>query len=392
MCTFQIKINPSGDYSACVLWFESLITLLMKILTNIPVEFIEHDAYFTPVTFHIRPKIIPPEIPANWQNFQQITKDLYILRAHISQNDDKFLQYPNRNNQDVQMCLVSLAFVSCLPCENWTSAILDLIIKYGDRLYARNYDNVKGLKDYNEVPNGSNDKWIYKIKPEHAAKRFLIADCKIGVRFTEGVLQGKIRETFKIYTSRSSCILLFSGDIRIQDSLTKSIQSLRQRSQNKRNTFSSICICKRYAVAVWHHQDSWFMFEPHACGAQGGLKLGNSGTACCLRSEVNTKFVSTLIQIDFCYFFQDLHLLTSIFIRNVRDYSRQPGYDTSNQFVVFSIVVKVDKVDLSQNVGKTGYVQSGESASVVEDEKVKKKDDSRDARFSDKDDEGEDPR
>lgn len=247
--------NEKTDKSrAYVAWFPSIAELHDHILSRIPEEYQYDEFKIRKINFtQIRNTCDQLEVPEKYHNFNYITSRHSIIRGTISQNDQIFLPYPNRNNQDTANCVTCLSFSLFSDSSDWSSTIIDVILKYGDRLYTRSIEFIK--KMYPDIQFLDDP----KIKLHHLATPFTIT-------------------TMKFYL----CVIpvLFDETKSVADNLEDFFTA---------NKTGVIC-CRNYYVAIFK-QDSkseepgneYFMFDPHDIGPNGLRRV--HGVACLSRFE-----------------------------------------------------------------------------------------------------------
>lgn len=230
-------------------------------MSNISENYFEDEFKFN--YLHITHQIYTkPAIPEhNWFNFQLINPGQSIIRASISQNNQIFI-HNNRNLQDVPNCIVALYLASvCVP-EDWNSIILDVILKYGDRLYTKSFKKYKR-----------------KIQLSEVANPFIINRIRIG---------------FSVVKSLSGDLTVPVGNL-----VVKGLEdSLKEFFEN--STGFGILEARDYCVAIWKQKDSFFLFDPHEIGPDGTKEV--NGVSCLSRfekmKEMADYFLNNLMECD----------------------------------------------------------------------------------------------
>lgn len=227
-----------------VAWFTKLDSLSNHIISNISENFFEDEFKFNylQITHQIYTK---PAIPEhNWFNFNFINPGQWIIRGSISQNNQIFIK-SNRNYQDVPNIIVALYLASVCQPEDWNSIILDVILKYGDRLYSKSF-----IKDNR------------KIHLNEVANPFIINRIRIG---------------FSVVKSLSGDLTVPVGNL-----IVKNLEdSLKEFFDNSAGL--GILEARDYFVAIWKHKDSFFLFDPHEIGPDGTKEV--NGYSCLSRFE-----------------------------------------------------------------------------------------------------------
>jgi hypothetical protein len=178
------------------------------------------------------------EEATQWHQFEWCQKGQWAVRGSLAQGDVVFGE-ANRNNQDVPNCVVALALSQLCEVAAWNSTMVDIVLKYGDRLYSKSLHLAR--KDDPELLTLNNR----RINPYQTASHFVVVNCRISLGIS----------------------LLAFGDITPEQSSKGLLEA------------------KNYYVAVWKDGDSYLVFDPHEIGPDGRRKV--NGVACLSR------FVST---------------------------------------------------------------------------------------------------
>ncbi|XP_055857049.1 uncharacterized protein LOC129919951 [Episyrphus balteatus] len=72
--------------------------------------------------------------------YHAITPNHSLIRGSIAQNSSSLT---NRNKQEISNCIVSIAFAKITPSSKMTTTLLDVQLKYGDRLYTKSLEALK---------------------------------------------------------------------------------------------------------------------------------------------------------------------------------------------------------------------------------------------------------
>lgn len=251
----------SHDLQSYVAWFTNLDSLANHILSNISENFKEDEFTFNclKITHQIytKPSAIPQQ---NWFNFSLINPGHWIIRATISQNNHIFVKN-NRNYQDVGNSVVALYLASVCEPEDWNSIVLDVILKYGDRLYTKSY-----LKDK-------------KLNLNQIANPFIINRIRIGF----------------------SVVKSFSGDLTVPvgNIIVKSLEDCLKEFFDNSNGLG-ILETRDFFVSIWKQKESFFLFDPHEIGPDGRKEV--NGVSCLSRfdklKEMGDYFLKNLMECD----------------------------------------------------------------------------------------------
>lgn len=250
--------EPSEDESentfCYAAWFMTLEDLHKHLLSLVP----EQELRFEPVTLvnvTLTPiSAKPPTRVLSSSNYQLVSENptkTFILRASMSQNDQIFPKYPNRNRQDITNCVTAIALATFCPAEDWTATILDVVLKYGDRLYT------KSLYAHGLVNS------LEKLSVYQVVSPFILANVRIDLtvnRFGTGDLTAE----------PGSLSIRCVHDV------------LEEFFKNEGSDFG-ILVSRQYSVAVWKMNVAYYMFDAHEIGPDARKCV--NGVACLLRFE-----------------------------------------------------------------------------------------------------------
>lgn len=251
-----VTINENGS-SYCA-WFTTMELLYEHILSKIPEKF-RSESF---VIHNFKISMAAMSELSRWNNFDAISQNHWILRASLSQNDTQF-PVAHRNNQDVPNCVMSMMFARLCNSEDWNSTVLDVILKFGERLYKKSLamqasiqpvhtDELKLSLNQLDLPVFIRP-YIINVEYEHV-KRDLI------VKSNDETPLANLKET-------------------VMEFLTSSTDA------------GGLLIAKTYHVAIWKCDDAYMMFDPHDVGPDGIRK--SPGFACMQRFLSHTDLVDT---------------------------------------------------------------------------------------------------
>jgi hypothetical protein len=198
------------------------------------------------------------EEATRWHQFEWCQKGQWAVRGSLAQGDVVFAE-ANRNQQDVPNCVVALAMAQICPTEAWNSTLVDIVLKYGDRLYSKSLHQARTADPELLTLNNR------RINPYQTAAHFTVVNCRI-----------------------TNDISLFAfGDITLEQTspLVKSLYDAIDEFFEE-PTAQGLLEAKNYYVAVWKDGDSYLVFDPHEIGPDGRRKA--NGVACVSRF-VNTE-------------------------------------------------------------------------------------------------------
>jgi Herpesvirus tegument protein, N-terminal conserved region len=205
-----------------------------------------------------------------WHQFECIGSGHWMIRASLSQCDSIF-SIENRNNQDVPNCIAALTIVQICAPSNWNATLLDVVLKYGDRLYTKSIDNAR--KDDPQLLALGNK----RINPYQVVNAFTMLD----------------------YQITTNVALHSYGDITLKhpSELVNNLNDAVNEFLSNSSWFG-ILEAKNYYVAIWQQDDSLYMFDPHTIGPDGKWKT--NGMACLSRfDDIDCMVSSYLGNLDY---------------------------------------------------------------------------------------------
>ncbi|XP_038219835.1 uncharacterized protein LOC119838096 [Zerene cesonia] len=186
--------------------------------------------------------IDPLEDAAIGKYFTRLGRAVASVRGRVAQNENYFLDQPNRDNQDVANAAMGIVVEHIEPYIYWKAAVLDSLLKYGDRLYSMS------------LPRASNPP---KLRPAELVPNFHVTTFNVKMDVESDTVTGDIK----------------AGDTGPVVGLKKGINRFFESNKH------GILCCKDYCVAIWRAADdkSYCLWEPHAVGPRG---LVSPGGAC----------------------------------------------------------------------------------------------------------------
>ncbi|CAG9803717.1 unnamed protein product [Chironomus riparius] len=235
-----ISISEKG--CAYVSWFSSIDLLHLHVINKIPERFL--DEPFTMQFIDISKSEAEFSEVTMWNNFEKIHDNHWIIRGTFSQNDSQF-PATHRNNQDVPNCILALAFKQFCNDEEWNTTVLDVILKFGDRLFRKSLAKKLSTASVNH---------------EDLKLKFSELECPIFIRpFIIKCSEDMMHED----------IIVKHSDEFPLENFKKVINDFLTGEEN-----TGMLISKSYAVAIWKNNDGTFlMFDPHDIGPDGRRKF-----------------------------------------------------------------------------------------------------------------------
>lgn len=222
-----------NEGSAYVVWFEEFDSFVDHIKEKIPADYLQQEFILNEIKLQ-NITLPPPEIPlASKPGFKAIAPGKAIIRGTISQND---LMFVHKDKQEAANCIATLAFALVSSTQKWSQTLLDIILKYGDRLYTK---SLQGIDQSN---------------PELACL------AKIGLQL--------IVKSFKIYKIRFD----FEMSSPVYDMLkTSPLKALLGKMDGIEKRKGFILICKGIMNTIWKSEGQFYVFEPKGTDPNGRM-------------------------------------------------------------------------------------------------------------------------
>lgn len=232
------------------------------ILANIPEELAATTPFrFVSVNISMHSSELELELllkqTTSTNKFRKISRDgVHIIRASLSQNDSIF---PNRNLQDAANCVTAFSFLKMFQIDDWTPIVLDVILKYGDRLYTRSvysiYSKLGPLSDVGDAD---------KLSLNQIISSFILSKAKFDVTVVNTIWEGPL-------TNLVDELYVF----------------LNASCENK-----GVLVMGTDMVCVWKMDEYYYLFDPHETGPEGQRIL--NGVACLMRFNDCEKLVELI--------------------------------------------------------------------------------------------------
>lgn len=102
-----------------------------------------------------------------------IKSPLWVIHASMSQNDQIFMRTANRNRQDAAICVAALSMASLCQPEDWSPVVLDVVLKYGDRLHSKSLTQSAQQMRTRDAQDGV----VEKLKLHQVANTIVVYAC-----------------------------------------------------------------------------------------------------------------------------------------------------------------------------------------------------------------------
>ncbi|KAJ8707591.1 hypothetical protein PYW07_011268 [Mythimna separata] len=173
----------------------------------------------------------------------RLTRTSASVRAALAQNENYFLDQPNRDNQDTANSMMGIVVEHIEPYQFWKPELMDAVLKYGDRLHTMSIGNAR------QPP---------KLKPHEIVPNFHVTNFNVKLEVEKDVVGGDTK----------------AGE---HGSVSSIKQALASFFANHKH---GILCSKGYCVGIWKGVDdvSYCMFEPHAVGPTGRANPAGAAT------------------------------------------------------------------------------------------------------------------
>ncbi|KPJ18438.1 hypothetical protein RR48_05617 [Papilio machaon] len=185
--------------------------------------------------------IEPLEDSVMGKYFTRISRAVASLRGRVAQNENYFMDQPNRDNQDAANAVMGIVVEHIEPYIYWKTSLVDAILKYGDRLYTTS------------LPRAANPP---RLTPEEVQPQFHVTNFNVRLEVEGDVVQGDIK------AGNSGAIL----------NLRRGLKTFFES-----NNYGVIC-AKGYCVGIWKSSEGngYCLWEPHAVGPTGRFSPGGA--------------------------------------------------------------------------------------------------------------------
>lgn len=247
-------LDESPDASCALLRFTTLDNMLAYILQLVPHA--QHIAEVVLVQPQIECRPLNMKIETLSFNYfkhipSTVSDPYWMIRASMSQNDQIFPAPSNRNRQDAAISITALSMATFCGAEDWTPVILDVILKYGDRLYTKSFQQYK-------LDNAADKLNLYQV-----ISPFVLANVKF---------------SFNVEFYASGDMLAEPGNTNIRSVFDVLNDFLGGGASNGRY---GVLVTRQYFVSVWRDENSFYLFDSHEMGPDG--KRCTLGVACLCR-------------------------------------------------------------------------------------------------------------
>ncbi|XP_059061123.1 uncharacterized protein LOC131854007 isoform X2 [Achroia grisella] len=173
--------------------------------------------------------------------FTRLGRAVASLRGRVAQNENYFMDQPNRDNQDVTNSIMGIVVEHIEPYIHWKPQLIDAILKYGDRLYT------------SSLPKASAPP---KLQTSEVEKEFHVTNFNVRLDVEANIVNGDIKAGES------------GGVLSLKNGLIKFFES---------NKYGVLC-AKDYCVGIWMAADdrAYCLWEPHSVGPGGRTSPGGA--------------------------------------------------------------------------------------------------------------------
>ncbi|XP_052738815.1 uncharacterized protein LOC112042795 [Bicyclus anynana] len=171
--------------------------------------------------------------------FTRLSRAVASVRGRVAQNENYFLDQPNRDNQDAANAAMGIIVDHIEPHIHWKPNLIDAILKYGDRLYTMSLPRA-------DAPP--------RLTPSEIEPEFHVTSFNIKLEIDPDVVHGDIK------AGNSGAVL------NLRRGILKFFET---------NKYGILC-AKDYCVGLWRGVDdnAFSLWEPHAVGPTGCISPG----------------------------------------------------------------------------------------------------------------------
>ncbi|KAF9800009.1 hypothetical protein SFRURICE_016695 [Spodoptera frugiperda] len=188
----------------------------------------------------------------------RLSRSTASVRARLAQNENYFMDQPNRDNQDAANAVMGIVVHHIEPYTFWKPELLDAVLKYGDRLYTMSIGNASSPP---------------QLKPKEMVSEFHVTNFNVKLEIEGDVIGGDIKagETGSVNSLKKAITMLVTMSAR----LTRWLGNWLPYNQK----YGVLC-AKGYCVGIWKGADdkSFVMLEPHAVGPAGKTSPAGAAT------------------------------------------------------------------------------------------------------------------
>ncbi|CAG4949362.1 unnamed protein product [Parnassius apollo] len=259
---YRIGLRDGGK--ACLLYFSRISRLCEHFLDSVP------DMKRRP--FSIADVTVQElgEMPEPVNKLKPVAPNRWVVRGRFHEADERFPE-EHRGRQATPAAIAAIAMAHIVDPANWTADEVDESLVRGDILYQNTLENLerKGIS----LDSSKN------FEGEDAEEE--------EVASSEGTLAAAdVLDKFRIsdYDCIETDVLDSAYCGELNPDYTNGVMSLKQSLRQLFKEHSHAVVTARGAsTAVWRHEDHYYMFDPHACDANGFPSDEVRATACLVR-------------------------------------------------------------------------------------------------------------
>ncbi|XP_045770359.1 uncharacterized protein LOC123870909 [Maniola jurtina] len=183
--------------------------------------------------------IDPLDDAAIGKYFIRIGRAVASVRGRVAQNENYFLDQPNRDNQDAANAVMGIIVDHIEPYIHWKPQLIDAILKYGDRLYTMSLPRAAAPP---------------RLTPTEIEPEFHVTSFNIKLEIDGDIVQGDLK------AGATGAVL----------NLDRAILKFFETHK-----YGVLC-AKDYCVGLWRGADdkAFCLWEPHAVGPAGRISPG----------------------------------------------------------------------------------------------------------------------
>ncbi|XP_041970484.1 uncharacterized protein LOC121726907 [Aricia agestis] len=175
------------------------------------------------------------------KHFTRIDQYTASVRGRVAQNENCYLQTPNRDHQDVANAVLGIVVDHIEPHVHWKGPLIDAVLQFGDRLYTRT------------LPYAS---YPPRLRASELPHEFHLTNFDVNLEVESDVVTGDITAG-----ERGTVLDLARG-------IAKFFET---------NTHGIVC-AKDYCVGIWKSNEHFCLWEPHSVCPTGVWTPGGAAT------------------------------------------------------------------------------------------------------------------
>ncbi|XP_049883610.1 uncharacterized protein LOC126379090 [Pectinophora gossypiella] len=184
----------------------------------------------------------PLDDAAMGKYFMRMGRTVASVRGRVAQNENYFMDKPNRDNQDAANAVMGIVVDNIEPYVHWKPSLIDGVLKYGDRLYTMSVPSAR------QRP---------RLVPSEVQKEFHVTNFNVKLEVEGNVVNGDVK----------------AGDTGGVLNLKRGLKKFFEAGHKH-----GVICAKDYCVGVWKAADdkAFCYWDPHSIGPTGKISPGGA--------------------------------------------------------------------------------------------------------------------